>query len=45
MAKQSGAAPTNERIIDLLEEIKARLAETERRNEQLARDVRRLLDR
>jgi hypothetical protein len=36
---------TNERIVRLLEEVKAELAEAQRRDEQLARDLTRLLQR
>lgn len=44
MANQ-GTAPTNEQIMRLLEELKAELADAKRREEQIARDLTRLLDR
>jgi hypothetical protein len=44
MASQ-GTAPTNEQIVRLLEELKAELADSKRREEQIARDLTRLLDR
>jgi hypothetical protein len=44
MANQ-GKAPTNEQIVRLLEELKAELADSKRREEQIARDLTRLLDR
>jgi hypothetical protein len=44
MANQ-GTAPTNEQIVRLLEELKAELADSKRREEQIARDLTRLLDR
>jgi hypothetical protein len=40
-----GTAPTNEQIVRLLEEVKAQLADSKRREEQIARDVARLLER
>lgn len=45
MAGQSGQAPTNERILRLLEEVKAELADSRKREEQIARDLSRLLDK
>jgi hypothetical protein len=36
--------PTNQRILMLLEEVRAELADAKRREEQLARDVARLLE-
>jgi hypothetical protein len=36
--------PTNARILTMLEEVKAELADAKRREEQLARDVARLLE-
>jgi hypothetical protein len=39
------APATNERIVRLLEEVKAQLADAERREQQIARDVARLLER
>jgi hypothetical protein len=37
--------PTNERIMRLLEEVKAELARSGKRQEQIARDLARLLER
>jgi hypothetical protein len=45
MAKQSSPPATNERIVRLLEELKAELADSKKREEQLARDLGRLLAR
>lgn len=45
MATQSTPPATNERIVDLLEEVKAQLAEVGKRQDQLARDLTRLLER
>jgi hypothetical protein len=45
MASQSAAPATNERIVRLLEEVKAQLAASEKREQQIARDVARLLQR
>ncbi|MEA2227740.1 MAG: hypothetical protein QOF04_1370 [Solirubrobacteraceae bacterium] len=44
MASQ-GAQATNERIVRLLEEVKAELADAKKREQQIARDLTRLLDR
>ncbi len=44
MASQ-GMQATNERIVRLLEEFKAELADAKAREQQLARDLTRLLDR
>jgi hypothetical protein len=43
MASQSKHSATNERIVRLLEEVKAQLADAGKRQEQLARDLSRLL--
>jgi hypothetical protein len=43
MAKTTAAAPTNERILAVLQELQAQLAESQRREEQIARDLARLL--
>jgi hypothetical protein len=43
MASQSAQPATNERIVRLLEEVRAQLAESKKREEQIARDVGRLL--
>jgi hypothetical protein len=45
MAGESAQPATNERIVRLLDEVKAQLAEAKRREEQIARDLTRLLDR
>ena len=45
MASQSAVPATNERIVRLLEEVKAQLADSKRREQQIARDLARLLDR
>jgi len=45
MASQTAPAPTNERILTLLEEVRAQLADSQRRDEQIARDLARLLER
>lgn len=45
MASQSKQSATNERIVRLLEELKAQLAESSQRQEQIARDLARVLDR
>lgn len=42
-ARQSAHVATNERIVRLLEEVKAQLADSEKRDEQVARDLTRLL--
>jgi hypothetical protein len=44
MASQSKPA-TNERILTLLEEVKAQLADANKRQEQIARDLARLLQK
>jgi len=43
MTSQSAPPATNERIVRLLEEVKAQLADSKQREEQIARDLARLL--
>lgn len=43
MASQSKQPETNERIVRLLEEVKTQLADSSKRQEQIARDLSRLL--
>jgi hypothetical protein len=45
MAGQGTEPPTNERILRLLEEVKAELADSKRREQQIARDLARLVAR
>jgi hypothetical protein len=45
MTPARAQAATNQRIVELLEEIKAGLSESEKRQQQIARDLARLLDR
>ncbi|HVP74900.1 MAG TPA: hypothetical protein VMS63_02670 [Gaiellaceae bacterium] len=46
MAGQRAAhAATNERIVQLLEEVKVQLAESKKREQQIVRDLERLLNR
>jgi hypothetical protein len=45
MAGQSAPPATNERIVRLLEELKEQLAAAEQRQERIARDLTRLLER
>jgi hypothetical protein len=45
MASQGAQAATNERIVRLLEEVKAELAESKKREQQISRDLTRLLGR
>ncbi len=45
MASQRAYPATNERIVQLLEEVKAQLAESKKREQQIARDLERLLSR
>ena len=45
MAKQSAPPATNERIVRLLEEVKTQLADSKKREQQIARDLARLLDK
>lgn len=43
MAGKSGDGATNERIVRLLQEVKAELAESRKQEQQIARDVARLV--
>ncbi len=45
MASQGANAATNERIVHLLQEVKAELADAKKREQQIARELTRLLDR
>jgi hypothetical protein len=45
MASQGAQAATNERIVRLLHEVKAELADAKQRDQQITRDLARLLDR
>jgi hypothetical protein len=45
MAGQGKQPATNERIVRLLEEVKAELADSKKREQQIARDLTRLLER
>jgi hypothetical protein len=45
MGAQTAQAATNGRIMQLLEEVKAQLVDSEERDKQIARDLKRLLDR
>jgi hypothetical protein len=45
MAGRDGAGATNERIVRLLEEVKAQLADSKKREQQIAKDLGRLLSR
>ncbi len=45
MAGQSTQPATNERILRLVEEVRAELAESKKREQQIARDLKRLVDR
>ncbi len=45
MPSQSPHAATNERIVRLLEDVRAELADAKKREQQIARDLARLLDR
>jgi hypothetical protein len=45
MASQGTQAPTNERILRLVQEVQAELAEAKKREQQMARDLKHLLDR
>lgn len=42
---QQPRAATNERIVQLLEEVKGELAESKKREQQIAKDLQRLLTR
>jgi hypothetical protein len=45
MAGQGTQPATNERIVRLLEEVKAELADSKQREQQIARDLTRLIGR
>jgi hypothetical protein len=45
MAGAKAQPATNERILRLLEEVRAKLAESEKREQQIARDLARLVGR
>jgi hypothetical protein len=45
VAGRSAADPTNERIVRLPEEVKAQLADSKKREQQMAKDIARLLSR
>ncbi len=45
MASQSAQLATNERIVRLLEDVKTQLADSKKRDQQIVRDVTRLLNR
>ncbi|MGH2744560.1 MAG: hypothetical protein ACRDN8_19175 [Thermoleophilaceae bacterium] len=45
MASSTAQPATNERIVRLLEEVKAQLGESKKREQQITRDVARLLGR
>jgi hypothetical protein len=45
MASRTAQPATNERIVRLLEEVKAQLADSKKREQQIARDLARLLAR
>jgi hypothetical protein len=45
MAGKSGTDATNERIVRLLEEVKSELADSKKREQQIARDLSRLISR
>lgn len=45
MASRSVEPATNERIVSLLKEVRVQLAESEKRDERIARDLARLLNR
>jgi hypothetical protein len=45
MATRSAEPATNERIVRLLEEVQAQLADSKKREERIARDLARVLDR
>jgi hypothetical protein len=45
MAGQSTQPETNERIVRLVEEVRAELAESKKREQQIARDLKRLVER
>lgn len=45
MTRRSEQPATNERILRLLEEVQVQLADSRKREEQIARDLARLLER
>lgn len=45
MAAESTQPATNDRILRLVQEVQAELAESKKREEQIARDLKRLVDR
>ena len=45
MSARGAQAATNERIVQLLEDVRSQLAESKRREEQIARSLKRLLKR
>jgi hypothetical protein len=45
MPSHAAGAPTNERIVEMLEAVKAQLAESKQRDERIAADLKRLLTR
>ena len=45
MATRSAKPATNERIVQLLEEVQAQLVDSKKREEKIARDLARLLTR
>jgi hypothetical protein len=45
MAQTGAQAATNDRIVRRLEEVKAALADSKKRDQQIARDLARLIDR
>jgi F0F1-type ATP synthase membrane subunit b/b' len=45
MAGQTSQAATNQQIVQLLEEVKAQLADSQKRAQQIAKDLTRLLGR
>jgi hypothetical protein len=45
MTGQGAQVPTNERILRLVQEIQAELADSKKREQQIARDLKQLLDR
>jgi hypothetical protein len=45
MASQGTQAATDERILHLVQEVQAELADSKKREQQIGRDLKRLLDR
>jgi hypothetical protein len=45
VTSKAAQAPTNERIVRMLEELRTELAESSKREQQIARDLARLLER